>query len=168
MVMDYFSRLLKHLFASSGNTNKHFNQDVLIRIEQAIAQSEMTHSGQIRFIVETSLSPMALYHRQTARERAIEIFSLFQVWDTAENNGVLIYLLMADHDFEIIADRNIDARAGQDYWVKVCKEMEVLLKNQQFEDGVLLGIERIHAILRQHYPAEVITPNELPDQPIII
>jgi len=168
MVMDYFSRLLKHLFASSGNTKKHFNKDVLIRIEQAIAKSEITHSGQIRFIVETSLSPIALYHRQTARERAIEIFSLFQVWDTAENNGVLIYLLMADHDFEIIADRNIHAKAGQDYWVNVCKEMEVLLKNQQFEDGVLLGIERIHEVLRQHYPAEVITPNELPDQPIII
>lgn len=166
--MDYFSRLLKHLFANSGNTKKYFNKDVLIRIEQAIAQSEMTHSGQIRFVVETSLSPMALYHHQSSRERALEIFSLFRVWDTEENNGVLIYLLMADHDFEIIADRNIHAKAGQDYWVKVCKEMEVLLKNKQFSEGVLLGIERIHEVLRQHYPAEVITPNELPDHPIII
>ncbi len=166
--MDFFSRLLKHLFASSGNTKKHFSKNVLLRIEKAIAQSEMTHSGQIRFIVETSLSPIALYHRQSARDRAIEIFSLFQVWDTAENNGVLIYLLMADHDFEIIADRNIHLMAGQDYWVNICKEMEVLLKDQKFEDGVLLGIKRIHEVLRQHYPAEVITPNELPDQPIII
>ena len=166
--MNYFSRLLKHLFASNSNTKKYFSKDVLMRIEQAIAQSEMTHSGQIRFIVETSLSPMALYHRQSARERAIEIFSLFQVWDTAENNGVLIYLLMADHDFEIIADRNIHVKAGQDYWVRVCKEMEILLKSQQFEEGVLLGIKQIHEVLRQHYPAEVITPNELPDQPIII
>jgi uncharacterized membrane protein len=168
MVMDYFSRFLKHLFANSGNTKKHFNKDVLIRIQQAITQSENTHSGQIRFVVETSLSPIALYHQQSARERALEIFSLFRIWDTEENNGVLIYLLMADHDFEIIADRNIHLKAGQDYWVKVCKEMEVLLKKRQFSEGVLLGIERIHEVLRQHYPAEVITPNELPDQPIII
>ncbi len=166
--MEYFLRLLKHLFASNSKTKKYFHAEALKHIEQAIATSEMTHSGQIRFIVETSLSPMALYNGQSARDRAIEIFSLFQVWDTADNNGVLIYLLMADHDFEIIADRNIHAKAGQDYWVKVCKEMEILLKSQQFEQGVILGIERIHEVLRQYYPAEIITPNELPDQPIII
>ena len=129
--MDYFSRLLKHLFASSGKKKKHFRKDILISIEKDIDKSEMTHSGQIRFIVETSLSPIALYQGQSARERAIEIFSLFQVWETAENNGVLIYLLIADHDFEIIADRNIHVKAGQDYWVTICKEMEVLLKNQR-------------------------------------
>ena len=166
--MQFFNRLLRHLFATNYNTKKYFTQQTLQRIEAAIAKSEITHSGQIRFIVETSLSPLALYHRQSAQERALEIFSLFRVWDTADNNGVLIYLLMADHDFEIIADRNIHLRAGGDYWVSVCKEMEVLLKNQEFEQGVLLGIERIHQVLRAHFPAEVITPNESPDLPLII
>jgi len=93
---------------------------------------------------------------------------LFRVWDTADNNGVLIYLLMADHDFEIVADRNIHQKVGQAFWGSVCHEMETLLRKGQFEEGVLLGIELIHQALREHFPAQTITPNELPDQPIII
>jgi uncharacterized membrane protein len=166
--MKWLSRFIRHLFATHFQTRKKFQPDVMSRIQHAIAASELRHNGQIRFIVETSLSPLALYHGQSARERAIEVFSLFHVWDTANNNGVLIYLLMADHDFEIIADRNIYSRAGHDYWVKTCQEMEKYLKNDQFEEGVLQGIDRITAVLEEHFPEDVVTPNELSDKPLII
>jgi uncharacterized membrane protein len=166
--MAFLNRLLRHLFASTYATKKIFTQSSLRKIEDAIAKSEISHSGQIRFIVETSLSPHALFHRQTPRERALEVFSLFRIWDTANNNGVLIYLLMADHDFEIIADRNIHQLAGDTFWKMVADEMTALLQNNKFEEGVLHGIERIHQVLKEHFSADVITPNELPDAPIII
>jgi len=166
--MEFISRFIRHIFTSSRSTQRYFNEGALKRIEQAIAKSEETHSGQIRFIVETALAPLSLYQGQSGQDRALEVFSLFRVWDTADNNGVLIYLLMADHDFEIVADRNIHQKVGQAFWGSVCHEMETLLRKGQFEEGVLLGIELIHQALREHFPAQTITPNELPDQPIII
>ena len=166
--MHFINRLLRHLFSSNLKTKRIFTDITLKKIEEAIAASELSHSGQIRFIVETSLSPQALFNHQTPRERALEVFSLFRVWDTDNNNGVLIYLLMADRDFEIVADRNIHNLAGEQYWQTITKEMAILLKQNRFEEGVLHGIERIHHILRHHFHADVITPNELPDKPIII
>ena len=166
--MQFINRLLRHLFSSNLKTKKIFTDLTLKKIEDAIATSEIAHSGQIRFIVETSLSPQALFNHQTPRERALEVFSLFRVWDTENNNGVLIYLLMADRDFEIVADRNIHNLAGEQYWETISDEMATLLRQNRFEDGVLHGIDRIHHILKYHFQADVITPNELPDKPIII
>lgn len=166
--MQFIKRLIKHVFASNRATKNIFTDESLKKIEAAITESELTHSGQIRFIVETSLSPQSLFNHQTPRERALEVFSLFRVWDTANNNGVLIYLLMADRNFEIVADRNIHNLAGEDYWKSVSNEMAQLLRQNKFEEGVLHGIERIHQVLRYHFSSEIITPNELPDKPIII
>jgi uncharacterized membrane protein len=166
--MHWLTRFLRHIFATQRQTHQCFPAAALARIEAAITASEIKHNGQIRFIVETALSPLALYEKQTAQQRALEIFSLFGVWDTENNNGVLLYLLMADRDFEIIADRQIHAKAGQAYWEQTCAEMQALLKEGQFEQGVLLGIQRISAMLEKHFPEDVITPNELPDKPLII
>lgn len=141
---------------------------MLDQIQGAIEKSEIGHSGQIRFVIETTLSPFALIHGQSPKQRALEVFSLMNVWDTENNNGVLIYLLMADHDFEIIADRGLHQKLGDIFWQKVCKEMESHLRKGDFLEGVLIGITRIDEVLRQHYPASVITPNELPDSPVIL
>ena len=94
---------------------------MLARIEQAIKAGEATHSGQVRFVVEGALDGAPLFRNQPARERALDIFSQLRIWDTAHNNGVLIYLLLADHDFEIVADRGIDARVGHAGWEKICR-----------------------------------------------
>lgn len=166
--MNFISRFLRHVFATHRQTHQRFPPAALARIEAAIAASEIKHNGQIRFIVETALSPSALYDQQTAQQRALEIFSLFGVWDTENNNGVLLYLLMADHDFEIIADRHIHAKAGRAYWEETSTQMQEFLKKGQFEEGVLHGIKRISEVLEKHFPEEVITPNELPDKPLII
>ena len=138
------------------------------QITDAIAQSEIGHSGQIQFVVETSLSPQALFAGLTPRQRSLELFSLQRVWDTERNNGVLIYLLMADRAFEIVADRGIHQNVGDQFWQLVCQQMADYLKKGDFIGGVECGIHEIDRVLRQHYAADVITPNELPDHPTII
>jgi uncharacterized membrane protein len=163
-----FSRLFKHLFATSRQTKKYFPAFALQQIEASIAASEVGHSGQIRVVIETTLSPYAIWHQQSCRERSIEVFSLQKIWDTENNNGVLIYLLMADHAFEIIADRGVHQKVGDEFWQNVCRAMETHLKNSDFQAGILVGIHEIDQILRKFYPAQVITPNELSDQPTLI
>ena len=112
---------------------------MLTAIEQAIKAGEATHSGQIRFVVEGALDGAPLFRNQSARERALDIFSHLRIWDTAHNNGVLIYLLLADRDVEIVADRGIDAKVGTAGWEKICTEMETDFRAGNFERGVDQG-----------------------------
>ena len=117
-------RIGKHLVLHRWRARKLFPRRTLAAIEQAIKAGEATHSGQVRFVVEGALDGAPLFRDQPARERAIDIFSQLRIWDTAHNNGVLIYLLLADRDVEIIADRGIDAKVGRAGWEKICADME--------------------------------------------
>src|SRR5450631_3198803 len=117
-------RIGKHLLEYRWRVRRIFTPKVLAAIEQAIKMSETVHSGQVRFVVEGALDGKPLFRNQPARERALDIFSKLRIWDTAHNNGVLIYLLLADRNVEIIADRGIDARVGAAGWQKICAEME--------------------------------------------
>lgn len=137
-------------------------------IEQAISQSEATHTGQIRFAVEAALDIGPLVHRQSARERAIDVFSWLRVWDTAHNNGVLVYLLLADRDVEIVADRGIARHVAPEEWERICRDMEAAFRVGRFEDGVLAGIRAVSAHLVRHHPGQGERPNELPDQPVVL
>ncbi|MDH4285099.1 MAG: TPM domain-containing protein, partial [Gallionellaceae bacterium] len=120
------------------------------------------------FAVEASLDFTALHHNQTARERAIEMFSQLRVWDTEHNSGVLIYLLLADRDVEIIADRGIHARLGNAVWEAICRDMEASFREGRFEGGVISGIRAISNHLQQHFPARPVALNELPDKPVVL
>lgn len=163
------NRILRHLVTGSLAVRRAFPDASLAAIEQAIRQSETGHSGEIRFAVEASLDTLPLLKGQTARERAIQAFSQLHVWDTAQNNGVLIYLLLADRDVEIVADRGIDAKVGHAEWEAICQEMEKAFRKGRFELGVLAGIRAIGARLRAHFPAERAgEDNQLPDHPIIL
>jgi uncharacterized membrane protein len=135
-------------------------------IERAIRESERTHRGQICFAVEAALDTLPLLRGQTARERAIEVFSQLRVWDTEHNNGVLIYLLLADRDVEILADRGIHARIGAEAWERVCREMEAAFRAGRFEDGALAGIRAVGALMAQHFPG--VGGHELPDRPVVL
>jgi uncharacterized membrane protein len=137
-------------------------------IERAIGECEASHGGQIRFAVEAALALNPLWRGQSARERAIEVFAELRVWDTADNNGVLIYLLLADHDVEIVADRGIDAKVGGAEWERICREMEQSFISGRFEDGVIAGIRAVSAHLQRHYPHPSARGNELPDEPVVI
>ena len=126
-------RIGRHLLEHRWRLRRIFPPAALARIEQAIKSGEATHSGQVRFVVEGALDGAPLFRNQPARERALDIFSQLRIWDTAHNNGVLIYLLLADHDFEIVADRGIDAKVGTAGWEKICQRWRTDFRAGNFE-----------------------------------
>ena len=143
----------------------------MLAIEQAIKESEATHLGEIRFVVEAALDGVPLFKGHSARARAIDVFSQLRIWDTAHNNGILIYLLLADRDVEIVADRGIHAKAGAGEWDKICHSMEVAFKHGNYEKGVIEGIQAITQHLMMHFPKsndDSDNQNELSDKPVML
>jgi uncharacterized membrane protein len=161
-------RIGKHLLEHRWRVRRIFPAKVLAAIEQAIRAGEATHSGQVRFVVEGALDGATLFKGHSARQRALDIFSQLRIWDTAHNNGVLIYLLLADRNVEIVADRGIDARVGAAGWEKICAEMERDFKAGNFEAGVIRGIEAVSRELAVHFPPHHGDKNELPDAPVVM
>jgi uncharacterized membrane protein YgcG len=161
-------RIGKHLIEHRWRVRRIFTPKVLDSIEQAIKAGEATHSGQLRFVVEGALDGAALFHDQPARERALDIFSHLRIWDTAHNNGVLIYLLLADRKVEIVADRGIETHVGASGWEKICRDMEAEFKAGNFKAGVIKGIEAVSRLLAAHFPPDAHPRNELPDKPVVI
>jgi len=161
-------RIGRHLLQHHWRAKRVFPQSVLARIERAIRQGEATHSGQVRFVVEGALDGRPLFRGQPARERALDVFSHLRIWDTAHNNGVLIYLLLADRDVEIIADRGIDAKVGAAGWEAICRAMEAEFRSGRFEHGVIGGIAAVSRELATHFPPDGPHPNELPDAPVVM
>jgi uncharacterized membrane protein YgcG len=161
-------RIILHLSTGRAAVRRVFSRQTLEAIEFAIHASEAKHDGQIRFAVEAALELSPLLAEQTARQRAIEVFSNLRVWDTEHNNGVLIYLLLADRDVEIIADRGIHVRLGAEVWETICHEMEAAFCKGDFEEGVIAGIHAVGEHLRRHFPSRNGKPNEIPDSPVLL
>ncbi|WP_295754574.1 TPM domain-containing protein [Undibacterium sp.] len=161
-------RIARHLFTSHSHVNRVFPHHTLMAIERAIKASETAHVGEIRFVVEGALDSSPLFKGQSARERALDVFSQLRIWDTEHNNGVLIYLLLADRDVEIIADRGIHAKAGSHEWDSICRQMETAFKQANFEGGVVGGIQAVTQHLTKHFPAAADDRNELPDKPVVL
>lgn len=162
-----FRRLFRHLAMPPWRRRRIFPAAGLAAIEKAIADSEASHGGEIRFAVEDALPLPALWHGRTARQRAIEVFSELRVWDTEGNSGVLIYVLLADRNVEIIADRGIHAKVGARDWENVCRKMEAAFRHGEFLIGVLAGIEAVTRLLATHFPAHGPRRDELPNQPAV-
>jgi uncharacterized membrane protein len=161
-------RIGRHLLEHRWRLQRIFPPMTLARIGQAITSGEAAHSGQVRFVVEGALDGVPLFRNQPARERALDIFSQLRIWDTAHNNGVLIYLLLADRDVEIVADRGIDAKVGPEGWEKICRAMETDFRAGNFEAGVIKGIEAVSREMAAHFPRRGAGPNELPDAPVVM
>ena len=161
-------RIVKHLMTTHSQVKRAFPRKTLIAIENAITTSEREHVGEIRFVVEGALDGAPLFKNQPAGERAIDVFSQCRVWDTEHNNGVLIYLLLADRDVEIVADRGIHAKAGRGEWESICRKMEAAFKQGHYEAGVVSGIEAVTAHLKNHFPAGGNNRNELPDKVVVL
>jgi uncharacterized membrane protein len=161
-------RIGRHLLLNRGRVRRAFSPEALANIERAIEAGEATHTGQVRFAVEGALDGAPLFRDQSARARAIDVFVRLRVWDTAHNNGVLIYLLLADRDVEIVADRGIDAHVGHARWEAICRAMEAEFRAGRFEDGVLKGISEVSALLAAHFPAAGTHRNEMPDRPVVL
>lgn len=158
-------RLLRHLFAPSAQ--RLFPADSLQRIADAIAASERSHGGEICFAVEPALSWLEVLRDVSARMHAEDAFARLRVWDTAANNGVLLYLLLADHRIEIVADRGLDHLVSAEQWRGVCQLMEERLRAGEPEAAVLRGIAAVTDLLATHYPQKpgAIDEDELSNKP---
>lgn len=163
-----FKRIIKHFLVGPSAVHQAFSVPALAAITAAIKRYETTHTGEIRFAIEASLNWSTLRNDISARERAIDVFSELRIWDTEQNNGVLIYLLLAERKVEIVADRGLDKRVGAVQWQTICRAMEFAFTQGRFEAGVINGVEAISLHLRQYFPAEGANTNELPDEPVIL
>lgn len=163
-------RILRHWMTTPGAVRRAFPEEVLVRVRQAIAESEKSHSGEIRFAVEAAL-PMSYLRRDApARERAEMMFSKLRVWDTEQNNGVLLYVELADHTIEIVVDRGIAGHVAAAEWTSIAAMMRDRFRAGEFEAGALAGVGAVGALLARHYPlaAGERNPNELPDHPVVL
>ncbi len=161
-------RVMRHLSSGRAGVRRAFPPHALDAIERAIRETEAIHNGQIRFAVEAALELAPLLAGQTTQQRALDVFSKLRVWDTEHNNGVLIYLLLADRDVEIVADRGIHVRLGTEIWEAICREMEAAFREGHFEAGVLAGIHAVGEHLARHFPPRSGKPNEMPDSPVML
>src|ERR1700720_5018024 len=145
-------RLLRHAAATHWRTRMLFPAATLGVIEQAIGRAEQWHGGEIRFAVETALTPRHILNDVTAHDHALEVFSRLRVWDTEANNGVLIYVQLADRHVEIVADRGFQGRVSPAEWEAVCRLMEEYFRARRFKEGSIAGVDPIGDLLTRHFP----------------
>jgi uncharacterized membrane protein len=160
-------RIARHLLILPGAVSRAFPPSAMAAIEDAVAKSEREHSGEVRFAVEPGLDTSALLAGESARERALEVFSLLRLWDTDERNGVLIYLLLADRDIEIVADRGLNIVQPAE-WEAICKTMEQALRRGQFQTALVDGVQAVSRMVARHFPRRAGDRNELPDRPVAL
>jgi len=162
-----FWRILRHRWLDEGDVRRAFGREALDRIQGRIAASERRHSGEIRVCVEAGLPLSYLWRGASARERAVTMFGKLRVWDTEANNGVLIYLLLAEHTIEIVADRGIARHVDATGWAAIVDGMRAEFRAGRFEPGLMRAVEAVEALLVQHFPLAPgqANPNELPDRP---
>ncbi|MCG3189864.1 MAG: hypothetical protein LKCHEGNO_02391 [Burkholderiaceae bacterium] len=162
-------RVLRHRWFDDSDTRRALGPEALRRLQQRVAGSERKHSGEIRVCVEAGLPLSYLWRKASARERAVTLFGKLRVWDTAHNNGVLIYLLLAEHAIEIVADRGLNAHVSPAQWAAIVASMRDAFRARRHEEGLNAAIDAVDALLRQHYPlaAGQPNPNELPDEPLL-
>ena len=163
------ARILKHLFLPDFVLRRAFPPRLGELIASAVAQAEKAHDVELRVAAEGGLPMHALLAGQSARSRAIDLFSQLRVWDTRNNTGVLVYVQFADRAIEIVADRGISARVSQAEWDAVCARIVAEFRQDRYEEGVRAGTDGILALLRRHVPPPPPGDrDELPDQPTVI
>ncbi|MBE1160593.1 TPM domain-containing protein [Dyella acidiphila] len=167
--MAHMQRLFANLFDGWFQIHRRFPAELLDDMTAAIADGERTHLGEVRIAVESRLGPAAVLAGVDAQARARQLFAQLGVWDTEHNCGVLLYLLMAEHRIEIVADRGIAHRVQPHEWLAICAAMQASFAAGQWRAGSLRGITEVHALLAKHFPSHgKPRPDELPDRPILL
>ena len=168
--MNRLTRLLKHRLWDERDARRALPAAALDRLQARVVSSEGRHSGEIRLVVEAGLPLSYLRQGLSARDRAITLFGKLRVWDTEHNIGVLIYLLLAEHAIEIVADRGLDRRVPPAEWQALIAPMRQAFQAGRFEDGLNQAIDALNAKLLQHFalaPGQT-NPNELPDRATVL
>jgi uncharacterized membrane protein len=164
-------RFIRHRLWDEDDARRVLPADALARLQQRVADSERRHSGEIRVCVEASLPLSYLWRDAPVRERAVAMFSKLGVWDTEHNNGVLIYLLLAEHRIEIVADRALARRVDAGLWQQLVDAMGDAFRAGRFEPGLNEAIDAVGALLVAHFPrapgSTTQRLNELPDEPLL-
>jgi uncharacterized membrane protein len=167
------TRILKHRWQSDDAAQRAIPPALLDRLAAQVARSEAGHSGEIRIYVEAGLPLSYLWQpastAQITHERALALFGKLRVWDTAHNNGVLIYLLLAEHRIEIVADRGLNERVAPDTWPRLVADMSAAFRAGDYEGGLTRAVQQVSALLQQHFALQggQGNPNELPDAPVL-
>lgn len=175
--MNKLFRILQHRWLDSRDSRRLIPDDMAHRLSRRITASEARHSGEIRLCVEAALPLSYLWRlgnetsvRVLARERAVSWFGRLGVWDTQDNNGVLIYLLLAEHAIELVADRGVSRVVAPQAWQDMVHHMGAAFQAGRFEDGLTQALEEVSAVLVAHFPLQdgaTLSPNELPDEPVL-
>lgn len=168
--------ILKHIWMDASDAQHAIPPDMLERLATRIAASEGRHTGQVRIYVEAQLPMSYLWRlgknctlKDLIRQRAVMQFGKLRMWDTQHNNGVLIYLQLAEHAIEIVADRGLSCQVAAQDWQTMTVRMATAFKAGQFEDGLTQALGEVSAVLVAHFPADANQKhsNELPDAPAL-
>lgn len=166
--MNTLSRLWRHLKTTAGTGRRAFPQEVLDAIQQTIAEGERLHRAEVRVIIETSLTLGQVLKGETSRMRARTLFSEHRIWDTEENTGVLIYVLLADHKVEIITDRAVGRALTPQEWQGVCRTMTEDFRRGDYRHGAVSALEQLNALLHERFPDDGSRANQLSDHPVVL
>ena len=175
--MNKLTLLIKHLWLDVSDTRRAIPPDMVRRLAERVAASEQRHSGQIRLCIEASLPGSYLWRLDRentlgdlTRQRAVMMFGKLRVWDTEHNNGVLIYVLLAEHAIEIVADRGLMRHVDAAQWQAMVARMAGAFRGKRYEDGLTQALEETSAVLVAHFArteASSSHSNELPDTPLL-
>jgi uncharacterized membrane protein len=161
-------RLLRHLLTPGWILRLRYPAALRQQIETRIGEVERHHPGELRFVAEHALELDELLARVTPRERALELFAALGMWDTQRNNGVLLYVLHAEHAVEIVADRALARAVPQAAWDGLCRRAETHFRAGRHAEGALELIDGAARLLEEHFPGAAGDGNELPDQPLLL
>ena len=171
--MNKLLRIFKHRWLDESDSHRAVPQALADTLARRVAASERRHSGEVRICVEPGLPLSYLWRstdiQQTTRERAVTMFGKLGVWDTANNNGVLIYLLLAEHAIEIVADRGLNDKVSPSEWAAIVQRMSGAFQARHYEAGLTQALEEVSALLVQHFPmqADAANPDELNNRPVL-
>ena len=165
----WLARLVRHRLFDEGDTARAVSKEALARIGARVAASEKHHGGEIRVVVEAGLPLSYLRRGASPRDRAVSLFGKLRVWDTEANSGVLIYLLLAEHAIEIVADRGLNRHVDAAAWAAIAEQMKEAFRHGDFEAGLMAAIDSVDALLVRHFPPQEgrVDVNELPDAPLL-
>ena len=168
-MMARLQRMFRHRWLDDADTRRAIPPALMDQLAARVAASERRHTGEIRIYVEAGLPMSYLWRDATPRERAISMFGKLGVWDTEQNNGVLVYLLLAEHAIEIVADRGISRHVAPAHWQQIVQRMGAAFRAGRYEEGLNDAVDAVTAELVQHFPAPAgaTNPNELPDHPVL-